>query len=222
VSLVLSFASNVRELALERIMPLRTLVRIAAFHRTAPARCGAFADERRSVGGDGGGRAHRHFALRYACSSRPFADERRVVAAMKAAECVIDERTRPRSRRSPRALRFGTMAGDKGGCAQHETLMPSIRAVRLRGCHKDRVRRIAARHTDALIATFRRAAPARCGAFVEKRRIVAGDGGERGRTLIQSPRSYVIDERARPWSRRSPRALRCGGPAGATGTPAGA
>jgi hypothetical protein len=35
---------------------------IATFHRAAPARCGAFADERRIVGGDDGGRVRRRDA----------------------------------------------------------------------------------------------------------------------------------------------------------------
>jgi hypothetical protein len=34
----------------------------------------------------------------------------------------------------------------------------------------------------ALIATFRRAAPARCGAFADERRVVAGDGGDWAQT----------------------------------------
>jgi hypothetical protein len=33
-------------------------VLIAAFHRDAPARCGAFGDERRVVAGDEGGRVY--------------------------------------------------------------------------------------------------------------------------------------------------------------------
>jgi hypothetical protein len=50
-SLVNSFPAGVRELALERIAPSHTGVLIANFHRAAPARCGAFADERRGVAG---------------------------------------------------------------------------------------------------------------------------------------------------------------------------
>jgi hypothetical protein len=53
-------------------------------------------------------------------------------------------------------------------------------------------------HIGLLIATFRCAAPARCGAFVDVRRIVAGD--DDGRVRHSEP--------PRPWSRRSLWALR--------------
>jgi hypothetical protein len=43
--------------------------------------------------------------------------------------------------------------------------------------------------TSVLIATFRRATPARSGVLVDERRIVAGDEEGRARTLIQSPSS---------------------------------
>src|ERR1700733_11424976 len=65
---------------------------------------------------------------------------------------------------------------------------------------RSRIEQIAALRTAALLATFRRAAPRRCGAFADERRFAAGDEAA----------ECVIDERARPWPRRSPRALRCG------------
>ena len=58
-ALVASFAAGVAVSArhvLERIAPFHTGVLIATFYHAAPARCGAFADERRIVAGDGGGR----------------------------------------------------------------------------------------------------------------------------------------------------------------------
>ena len=45
-------------LELERIAPLHTGALIATFRCDAPARCGAFADERRVVAGDEGGRMY--------------------------------------------------------------------------------------------------------------------------------------------------------------------
>jgi hypothetical protein len=55
-SLVASFAAGVRELALERLTALHNTVPVATFRRDASALCSAFADERRVVGGDEGGR----------------------------------------------------------------------------------------------------------------------------------------------------------------------
>jgi hypothetical protein len=58
-SLVASCAAGVRRLALERITALHTAALIATFGCDAPARGGAFADERRDVsGGEADGRAH--------------------------------------------------------------------------------------------------------------------------------------------------------------------
>src|SRR3984885_1565188 len=94
--------------------------------------------------------------------------------------------------------------------------------------------RAATLHTAVLIAAFRCDAPARCGAFVDERCIAAGDCdavcifprskvGTPGAAIVPhtlvvpSPRAtrraiprraVGIDERARPWSRRSPRVLR--------------
>jgi hypothetical protein len=82
-------------------------------------------------------------------------------------------------------------------------------------------------HAGVLVATFRCDAPARFGGLVDERPIVAGDGGCRSRTrnahaplgsqgsAAPCPRANaqnalprrVIDQRARPWSRRWPRAL---------------
>jgi hypothetical protein len=58
-SLVAPFAAVVRKLDLERIAPFHTGALIATFHCAAPARCGAFADARRVVGGEAGGRVRR-------------------------------------------------------------------------------------------------------------------------------------------------------------------
>jgi len=77
--------------------------------------------------------------------------------ATKAAAVVIDERARPWSRLSPRALR-------RRQALRHARLEPE---------------RMTALHTGALVATFRCAAPARCGAFVDERRVAAGDAGGR-------------------------------------------
>jgi len=68
--------------ALELMTALHNGAPIATFHRDAPARCGAFADERRVVGGDDGGREslsqprqavrlRRQYALRCAAANGP-------------------------------------------------------------------------------------------------------------------------------------------------------
>ena len=65
--------------------------------------------------------------------------------------------------------------------------------------------------TLALSATLRCDAPAHCGAFADKRRIVPDDGGGRlaeNETHVIASGGVAVDERARPWSRRPPRALR--------------
>jgi hypothetical protein len=49
---------GVRELAVEQMTALHTGVLIATFRRAAPARGGAFCDERRFDAGDGGGRVY--------------------------------------------------------------------------------------------------------------------------------------------------------------------
>jgi hypothetical protein len=59
-------------------------------------------------------------------------------------------------------------------------------------------------HTGVFVAAFRYAASARCGAFVDGRRVVAGLRG--GRSVLNKPEC--------PWSQRSPRALRRGTLAG--------
>jgi len=78
--------------------------------------------------------------------------------ATKAGGCT-DERARPWSRRSPRASGFGRW-----------------RALRYPKLERER---IAPCRPGFLIATFRCVAPARCGAFADERRIVAGDEGGR-------------------------------------------
>ena len=79
-------------------------------------------------------------------------------------------------------------------------------------------------HAGVFVATFDCAAPARSGAFADARRVFDGDEGGRARTRYAHPvqrcRAHVaplgtpshvgrqvIDERARPWPRHSPRAL---------------
>jgi hypothetical protein len=51
-------SSTATKLDLERIAPLHASALIATFHRDAPARCGAFGDERRVVVGEKGGRVY--------------------------------------------------------------------------------------------------------------------------------------------------------------------
>ena len=70
-SLAASFAAGVRELALERMT--RSSYRRAHRHlpRAAPARCGAFADERRIVAGDGGGRVRSETLIQSRGSAAP-------------------------------------------------------------------------------------------------------------------------------------------------------
>jgi hypothetical protein len=129
------------------------------------------------------------------------------------------------------------VAGDRGAGCGREVLGQSHRAERLRGAGARTDKR--SPHTAMLIATFRCAAPERCGAGADERRIVAGDGGgrvltrnahnatshlkvQRRRAHARSPGMpahagrWVIAERARPWSHRSPRALRRGRLAGVT------
>jgi hypothetical protein len=53
--------------------------------------------------------------------------------------------------------------------------------------------RIASFHAGVLAATLRRDAPARCGGFVDERRIVVGDGGRRRRPLVSQTSVCVPD-----------------------------
>jgi hypothetical protein len=64
-----------------------------------------------------------------------------------------------------------------GGRGRHGSRFPQLDLVREAGA-----RRTVRLHTGAPIATVRRAAPARCGAFADARRIVGGDEGGRVRT----------------------------------------
>jgi len=91
----------------------------------------------------------------------------RTLIAIPVGRQVVDERARPWSRRSPRALAKLALA------------------------------RIAPLHAGVRIATFSCAAPARCGAFADERRVVARR--RRRPAVLTSVRS-----------RRSPRACRCG------------
>ena len=116
---------------------------IATFRCAAPARCGAFADERRIVAGDEGG--------------------------------DVDADAKRASVRSGVQLRFWrTRFSRSSGRQRRRGSRRSIRFARLE------LERITPLHTGALIATFRCAAPARCGAFADERRIVAGDEGGYG------------------------------------------
>ena len=153
-----------------------------------------------------------------------------------------DERARPGSRRSPRALRCG-MSAVAAATARRASVASAHRkwpptGVRLPPFDPGSSRRwsgLLAVPAGVLIATFRCAAPARCGAFVDERCIAAGDCDAVGifprsievgtpgaaivphTLVVPSPRAtrraiprraVGIDERARPWSRRSPRVLR--------------
>ena len=119
----------------ERIAPLRTGALIATFRCAAPARCGAFADERRIVAGDEGGRA-----CGRACS---VSWSRRFAAGVREA---------------------------------------GARAPARRDLHR------------VLIATFRCAAPARCGAFADERR----GGGRRRRLGADTKRASASSGSAAP------------------------
>jgi len=127
---------------------------------------------------------------------------------------ILDDRARSWSRRSPRTFRDGTLAGA---------------TIREAGARTENDRFTA----GALIAAFRRAPPAWCGAFADDWRVVARrrrrpsvdakpssrPSGSAARA-VQCPRAatraaipcrrQVIAERARHRSRRSPRALPCG------------
>jgi hypothetical protein len=71
--------------------------------------------------------------------------------------------------------------------------------------------------TAVLLAAFRCTARARGGAFADERRM---ETGECGRSSNSQGRRF-IDDRARPWSRRSPRVCRFGTLAGAMAHQAG-
>jgi hypothetical protein len=158
-----------------RAATLHTAVLIAAFRCDAPARCGAFVDERciaagdcdavcifpRSKVGTPGAAIVPHTLVVPSPRATRRAIPRRAVG--------IDERARPWSRRSPRVLRGLELE-----------LIATLQAGKL-------------------IATFHRAAPARYGAFADGRRVVMGDEGGR-----------VYCKRARPWSRRAGYGGGCG------------
>ena len=207
----------------------RTGAHRRTFRRAAPARCGAFADERRIVAGDEGGRVrHRRacaslvasFAAGVreagartdnalftpACSSPPSVALRPRVAArspMSGASLPATRRTSATRNARPvrRAVRFSKQRGRAGfgvrasvgrGPPTGRGSRRSIRFARLE------LERITPLHAGALIATFRCAAPARCGAFADERRIVAATkAAECGReTLIQSRRAAAPRTRA--------------------------
>jgi hypothetical protein len=103
-----------------------------------PARCGAFGDQRRIVGGDDGGRVYRR-----ACASLVASFG---AGALLAGAQTNDHASRRRAhRQSPlrcaRALRRvpdarGIVAATEAAACGRDTLGQSRRAVRFRGCHK--------------------------------------------------------------------------------------
>ena len=155
--------------------PFCTGALIATFRCDAPARCGACADERRVMGGDVGGRVYRG-----ACTPlvAPFAGGVPQAGARTDDAPFAPACSRhfplPRSRVAPVRRRARVVPGDEGG---RETLIQAPRAVRLRRLPQCCISNRYALYTAVLIATFRCAAPARCGAFLDRRRIVAGAEG---------------------------------------------
>jgi hypothetical protein len=116
--------------------------------------------------------------------------ERRIVVATKADGRFIDERARPWSRRSVRALGFYAIYG--------------------RGSYELRELALERRtpFTPACASPTSIAPRPRRGAFDDERRVVVCDGGGRARARKHARRHpdvgrFVIDERARPWSRRA-------------------
>jgi hypothetical protein len=113
-------------------------------------------------------RAHRH---------RPLRSARALRRVLRCAARRGGRRRRPRSHGKPKAG-------------------ASSKSVRVLSRRSPRAFRFARRswplRTGVLIATFHRAAPARRGAFVDERRVVAATEADLRRA-------------ARPWSRRSPR-----------------
>jgi hypothetical protein len=67
--------------------------------------------------------------------------------------------------------------GDRGEGRGHETLIQPLAKCGAADCRKVGSRTDSALFTLVLISISRRFAPARCGAFGDGRRIVAGDGG---------------------------------------------
>jgi hypothetical protein len=170
-----------RAAVLERIAPLHTGVPIATFRRDTPARRDAFADERRVVAGDGGGPMK---ADAKRSSSSIGEQSSSATLPTSAVEWPPTARGYRRSIRVAMLERGReTLIHSIGQCGSAEELRASVaewpptaqvsrRAVRFARLELER---IAPPHPGALIATFRCAAPARCGAFVGKRRFVAGE-----------------------------------------------
>ena len=154
-----------------------------------------------SDGGEGGGRRRRtRNAHQSAQISRPAAPGHRRACASPVASFAV-----------------GVAVWKVGGA-------PSVRAPTGKGCRRSmRFATSALSHCRAHRQLPSRHA-ARCGAFADERRGVAGDGGGRKTISRSSGRQqvsayvaagaclpverWVTDERARPWSRRSARALR--------------
>jgi len=127
-------------------------VLIATFHCRAPARCAAFADERRVGADDGGGRETliqpRRLAPRVPPLGMQSTSGGRPLSSVRLPGCVL------------RRGRFGLERRRGQRCAKHD--LERITAIFTPG---------------VLIATFRCAAPARYGAFADDRRVGAGDAG---------------------------------------------
>jgi hypothetical protein len=85
---------------------------------------------------------------------------------------------------------FGVRGSRSSGA--NASRFPPLDPVREAGARTDK----SLFNTGVLVATFHRAAPARCGAFAEARRVVAGDGGV---MLNQSPRARKVQKRWRAW-----------------------
>jgi hypothetical protein len=170
----------------------------------APARCGAFADERRVVAGDDSGRVRaraefesmtpftlvcspptfrRHARAR--CGA--FADGAASLRATKAAACGPEKHPvslaarlrRHYAHQSVRQTRQGSVF-QSGSRGWRWNCQPASR-------------------TGVLIATFRCDTPARCGAFADERRIVVGDEGGRADAKRSSS----------PWGSAVPPTLCC-------------
>jgi hypothetical protein len=114
-----------------------------------PARCGASADERRGRNGSRG------------WSSPAF--------------CTSTRSSPPSVAKRPRAAARSAMSGaslpGESSMSRASLVAPLAANVPQAGARSDD----APRDAGVLIATFRCAAPARCGAFADGRRVVAGD-----------------------------------------------
>jgi hypothetical protein len=186
--LVASFAADAREdLSSNCSRPLHTGVLIANFHRAAPARCGAFADERRVVAGDEGGRVRTRNAYPVpsgsavrappwpACRTLAFPRTRWAVGRRRSCASLAAS--------FAAGLPARDVGGWRGGCSRGKRADASAQSIAWPPTGRGPRRRPDDRRwsangwrallAGALIATLHGAAPARCGAFVDERRTVA-------------------------------------------------